>query len=190
MSTQGVFDNAALNNMNQSDPSFLLGKGIDPQKLWSVTWNRIEEFLPNFLSELFPDKSPMNGKNGTLSKAEKNVSGPDTSNKDISERDEGNKNKSVSPPSTEVGVANSTSTTGESPEHSLQSSPLHVTSAIPPRLSPSHVSSSPSSTSSPSHTSGNKNFTVFLMLFIFQLLCLDLKINLPRGIMCIEGVVI
>ena len=47
-------------NVTQSDPSVHLSKrDISPRKFWIITWNRIEEFLPNFLSELFPhEKSP------------------------------------------------------------------------------------------------------------------------------------
>ena len=57
MSTQGIFENTTLLT-NQSDPSLRMGKDIDPKKLWLVTWNRIDKFLPNFLTELFPQKSP------------------------------------------------------------------------------------------------------------------------------------
>ena len=53
MATQGVFDLAAINT-GQSDCS----SGSHAQELWELTWNRIEEFLPNFLKALFPNVTP------------------------------------------------------------------------------------------------------------------------------------
>ena len=61
MTTQGIFQ-LALSSPRSSEPG---GSGGADQ-LWVTTWNRIEQFLPNFLSELFPnEKPPSSGGSGT-----------------------------------------------------------------------------------------------------------------------------
>ena len=57
MSTQGIFDDVTMNN-SQSDSGIHLSKDINSHHLWQQTWNRIEQFLPNFLQDLFPNVSP------------------------------------------------------------------------------------------------------------------------------------
>lgn len=64
MTTQGVFDNFTLGASRIADTSRSTSHG----KLWSDTWNRIDQFLPNFLSELFPSEkapSPLSGRSST-----------------------------------------------------------------------------------------------------------------------------
>ena len=57
MTTQGVFDSFTLTasraNTSRSTSHH--------RKLWSDTWNRIDLFLPNFLSELFPNEKVPSG---------------------------------------------------------------------------------------------------------------------------------
>ena len=39
-------------------PTLLLLQEVDSAKLWSMTWTRIDQFLPGFLSSLFPSVTP------------------------------------------------------------------------------------------------------------------------------------
>ena len=54
MSTQGIFDSSAI---NQSDCSGD-GSPSKARKLWWDTWARIDQFLPRFLQDLFPNETP------------------------------------------------------------------------------------------------------------------------------------
>jgi len=54
MSTQGIFDSSAI---NQSDCSGN-GSPSKARKLWWDTWARIDQFLPRFLQDLFPNEAP------------------------------------------------------------------------------------------------------------------------------------
>ncbi len=60
MSTQGVFDSAAaMPALNPLPDSTSLRPALQDtayKTLWLSTWNRIDQFLPNFLSELFPNE--------------------------------------------------------------------------------------------------------------------------------------
>ncbi len=54
MSTQGIFDSSAINQSNCSTN----GTSSKARKLWWDTWNRIDQFLPRFLQDLFPNETP------------------------------------------------------------------------------------------------------------------------------------
>lgn len=60
MSTQGVFDDPSLNHITRQQPTdpCTSPHDTDKRKLWSDTWNRIDQFLPSFLTELFPSEKP------------------------------------------------------------------------------------------------------------------------------------
>ena len=51
MSTQGIFDNFVNQNSSSEIDS-------PKQRLWNITWRKIETFLPNFIRELFPSFTP------------------------------------------------------------------------------------------------------------------------------------
>ena len=58
MSTQGVFDNTATPTLYPLPDASQRPTQQDTanKTLWLSTWNRIDRFLPNFLSELFPNE--------------------------------------------------------------------------------------------------------------------------------------
>ena len=71
MTTQGVFDNFPLGGKSVGGPrgggsaaaAAAAADSAAPSsraagKLWAETWNRIDQFLPNFLAELFPNERP------------------------------------------------------------------------------------------------------------------------------------
>ncbi len=60
MTTQGVFDSFALGGATESFP-----RASHHKTLWTGTWNRIDRFLPGFLSELFPNEKPRSSGRGT-----------------------------------------------------------------------------------------------------------------------------
>jgi len=63
MTTQGVFgtpfpSHASLRPAPSRSDSAGPDLDLEKKQLWEDTWKRIDQFLPNFLSELFPSEMP------------------------------------------------------------------------------------------------------------------------------------
>ena len=127
MSTQGVFDQPSHHTiLPRQDHT---PHATPSRKLWADTWDRIDQFLPNFLSELFPEEKTQSSEDLAPSKSTE----PSTTQ----EQEVG-----VAPvsPSPHEGVSLSQSPSPEPPGGSVGGSPGHSRQPSPP------VGSSPGKT--------------------------------------------
>ena len=147
MTTQGVFYNFPLGGKTgpprgggsaaaDSAPS-----SCAAGKLWMETWNRIDRFLPDFLSELFPNERPPSLANQS-GRGTQNVGVVDPAKPVMQDPDSGEKvkeeEKSPLPVSVVVGVASKppSSSPVVVPEREASSGSPGGSSAHTPHLSP------------------------------------------------------